>query len=309
MILSVSRRTDIPSYYSEWFINRLKEGFLYVRNPMNYNQISKISLKLEDIECIVFWTKNPKPMLKYLDYLEKYNYYFQFSLTSYNNKIEKNLPPKRSLVPIFKELSQKIGKERVIWRYDPILISSEVDVKYHIKNFRLLAEKLKGYTEKCVISFLDEYPKIENRLKENGIRAPKLNEIHEISMAISEIAKECNLKIETCSEKIDLSIYNIEKGKCIDDSLIRKITGLYGKVKKDKNQREECGCVKSIDIGAYNTCLNECVYCYANYNKKIKFLNDKHSPLLVGKLGENEKVTERVVEKLFSNQMNFKNIL
>lgn len=309
MIISASRRTDIPSYYSEWFVNRLEEGFLYVKNPMNSKQVSKISLLPEDVECIVFWTKNPRPILEHLDKLEKYNYYFQFSLTSYDSSIEKNLPAKSTLVPIFKKLSEKIGSEKVIWRYDPILMSSKIDVKYHIETFKLLAEKLNGYTEKCVISFLDEYPKIQKRLRDNRIRAPYTDEVMQISKAISEIALLNNISVETCSEKYDLSEYDIKHGKCIDDELIRRISGLSGEVVKDKNQREECGCVKSIDIGSYNSCSNGCVYCYANFHKNINISINVNSPLISGDLEPDAKITERKIEKVFSNQINFKNFL
>ncbi|GAU78493.1 DUF1848 domain-containing protein [Fusibacter sp. 3D3] len=309
MIISASRRTDIPSYHSDWFVDRLKEGYLYVRNPMNFNQISKISLKPEDVECIVFWTKNPEPMFKYLKELDDFNYYFQFSLTSYNNKIEKNLPPKKFLVPVFKRLSEIIGSESVIWRYDPILLSDDIDIEYHIHNFKFLAEKLSGYTEKCVISFLDEYPKIKKQLKDNCIRAPRDEEINEIALEFSKIALENKIILETCSEKISLENYGISHGKCIDDALIRKISGLFGEVYKDGNQREECGCVKSIDIGTYNTCLNGCIYCYANYTKNINLENHFGSPLLLGEIDGNSKITERETESVFTTQISIDNFL
>ena len=141
MILSVSRRTDIPNYYSEWFFNRLKDGFLYVRNPMNFHQISEIKISPDVVDCIVFWTKNPLPMMERLDELEAYNYYFQFTLTGYGNDVERNLPNKKtSVIPIFQELSNKIGKEKVVWRYDPIFFSNRYNVQYHLKAFRSIAE-------------------------------------------------------------------------------------------------------------------------------------------------------------------------
>ena len=158
MIISASRRTDIPAYYSEWFINRVKEKYLYVRNPMNIHQIGKISLDRNVVDGIVFWTKNPIPMLPRLDQLKEYIYYFQFTLTAYGPEIESGLPSKNiKLIPAFQELSNKIGKERVIWRYDPIFLNERYTMDYHKKYFRVLASKLAGYTEKCTISFLDLY--------------------------------------------------------------------------------------------------------------------------------------------------------
>ena len=160
MILSVSRRTDIPNYYSEWFYNRIKEGFLYVRNPMNAHQVSEIKITPDVVDCIVFWTKNPLPMMKRLNETKDYNYYFQFTLTGYGNDVEVNLSNKKTeMIPVFQELSEKIGKQKVIWRYDPIFFSDRYTKEYHLKAFKSIAEALSGYTEKCVISFVDIYPK------------------------------------------------------------------------------------------------------------------------------------------------------
>ena len=161
MILSVSRRTDIPNYYSEWFYNRIKEGFLYVRNPMNAHQVSEIKITPDVVDCIVFWTKNPLPMMKRLNETKDYNYYFQFTLTGYGNDVEVNLSNKKTeMIPVFQELSEKIGKQKVIWRYDPIFFSDRYTKEYHLKAIKSIAEALSGYTEKCVISFVDIYPKL-----------------------------------------------------------------------------------------------------------------------------------------------------
>lgn len=166
MILSVSRRTDIPNYYSEWFYNRIKEEFLYVRNPMNPHQISKIDLSPDVVDCIVFWTKNPEPMINRLDELAAYHYYFQFTLTGYGKEIECNVPHKRErMIPVFQELSKRIGKQKVIWRYDPIIFTKTYTPEYHLKAFEQIAMALRGYTEKCVISFVDVYAKNKKNMK------------------------------------------------------------------------------------------------------------------------------------------------
>ncbi|WDV45798.1 DUF1848 domain-containing protein [Clostridiaceae bacterium M8S5] len=305
MIISASRRTDIPAYYSDWFLNRLKDQYVLVRNPMNYNQVSRISLSKKDVECIVFWTKNPYPLFKYIDQLQDYNYYFQFSLTSYDEEIERGLIKKSKLVPVFKHLSNKIGREKVIWRYDPILLSNKITIEDHFNKFELLASKLAGSTNKCIISFLDVYPKIKQRLYSQNIRQLNNNEMKEIAERFSKIANGYNLAIETCSEKIDLSQYDIKHSKCIDDDLIKKLFNFSGKVPKDSNQRLECGCIKSVDIGTYNTCRNGCVYCYANHKKLIDVKQYINSPYIDGVHNDNVKINNRKVDKVFTSQRQF----
>ena len=308
MILSVSRRTDIPNYYSEWFFNRLKDGFLYVRNPMNFHQISEIKISPDVVDCIVFWTKNPLPMMERLDELEAYNYYFQFTLTGYGNDVERNLPNKKtSVIPIFQELSNKIGQEKVVWRYDPIFFSNRYNVQYHLKAFRSIAEALSGYTEKCVISFLDIYPK--NKKNMDNLLSYDLSdsELREFAKELSNIAKENHIKIGSCAEKIDLDEYGIIHNSCIDKELIEKIIGCKLKINKDKNQRIECGCVESVEVGTYNTCKNGCVYCYANYSAKSVESNfqkyDPLSPLLCGHIEKEDRISTRKVVSLKETQI------
>ena len=308
MILSVSRRTDIPNYYSEWFFNRLKEGFLYVRNPMNFHQISEIKISPDVVDCIVFWTKNPLPMMERLDELEAYNYYFQFTLTGYGNDVERNLPNKKTLViPVFQELSNRIGKEKVVWRYDPIFFSNRYNAKYHLKAFRSIAEALSGYTEKCVISFLDIYPKNKKNMDDLLSYDLSDSELRGFAKELSNIAKENHIKIGSCAEKIDLDEYGIIHNSCIDKELIEKIIGCKLKINKDKNQRIECGCVESVEVGTYNTCKNGCVYCYANYSAKSVESNfqkyDPLSPLLCGHIEKDDKISTRKVVSLKETQI------
>jgi len=297
MIISASRRTDIPSYYSEWFFTRIKEKFAYVRNPFNTRQINVINLDPELIDCIVFWTKNPKPMIDNLDLLKDYKYYFQFTLTPYESDIEAKLPPKTEIIETFKKLSDIIGPQKVIWRYDPILISNKYNTAYHIDKFEKLVRVLKGYTEKVTISFMDFYKKITENIKLLGITEISTEEKNIIAQNISKIAKNNNFSIDTCAEDIDLSKYGIMHARCIDDRLILKISGNNLLVEKDKNQRLECGCVRSVDIGEYNSCSNGCVYCYANHNSNIAEKNiKKHislSPLLIGDVCPDDIVKER----------------
>lgn len=259
MILSVSRRTDIPNYYSDWFFNRIKDGYAYVRNPMNAHQVSKIDISPEVVDCIVFWTKNPEPMMKRLDELTKYEFYFQFTLTGYGKDMECNVPHKKGkMIPVFQELSNKIGCERVIWRYDPIIFTKKYTPEYHLKAFEQIAISLKGYTKRCVISFVDVYAKNKKNmdlLDSYDMDKPKLIEF---AKEISRIAKENGMTIGSCAESIDLDECGIEHNCCIDKKLIEDIIGCRLKVEKDKNQRRECGCMESVEIGTYNTCKSGC---------------------------------------------------
>jgi len=290
MIISASRRTDIPAYYSEWFFNRIKEKFVYARNPMNMRQVSKINLSPELINCIVFWSKNPKPMFDKLQMdrspLKDYCYYFQFTLNPYDQDVEAGLPPKTEIIETFKRLSDLIGPQKIIWRYDPVLINSKYNTAYHIDKFEKFAGTLKGYTEKATFSFIDFYKKIAENIKLLEVVEISTEEKNVIARNFSEIARNNNLSIDTCAEDIDFSGYGITHARCIDDRLISKIVGYDLFIEKDKNQRLECGCVKSVDIGEYNSCSNGCVYCYANYgNSTIEKNYKKHiqsSPLLIG---------------------------
>jgi len=308
MILSVSRRTDIPNYYSEWFYNRVKEGFLYVRNPMNPHQISKIDLSSDVVDCIVFWTKNPANMMLRLDELQNYKYYFQFTLTGYGKDIEPNIPNKRKdLIETFQNLSEKIGNDKVIWRYDPILLNEKYVPEYHIKAFEEIASHLNGYTHKVVISFVDLYVKTKRNTEGLNIKEINNNEIIELARKMAEIAKKHHLSIETCAEQVDLREIGITHGSCVDKDLIEQLIGCKLKVSKDKNQREECGCFESIEVGTYNTCRNGCKYCYANFNEEqvkasVK-LYDVNSPLLCGIIGAEDKITERKVKSMKEKQI------
>ena len=308
MILSVSRRTDIPNYYTEWFMNRIKEGYLYVRNPMNAHQISKIILSPEVIDCIVFWTKNPEPLLQRLDELNAYQYYFQFTLTGYGNDIELNVPHKKDyMIPTFQKLSRKIGKQKVIWRYDPIIFTDKYTPEYHLKAFKQIAKELHGYTSKCAISFVDIYTKNQKNMKELNSYYLSEDELLEFGKQVALIAKDNDIKVATCAEIVDLSSCGIEHNCCIDKELIEEIIGCKIQADKDKNQRKECGCVESIEIGTYNTCKNGCRYCYANYSQESVFQNcrlyDADFPLLCGKITEDDKITERKVKSVKEKQL------
>ncbi len=308
MIISASRRTDIPSYYSDWFCNRIKEGSVCVRNPVNPRQVSRISLSPETVDCIVFWTKNPEPMLARLGVLSAYHYYFQFTLTGYGRDVERNLPPKKEkLIPTFLKLAEKLGNERVIWRYDPILFTEKYTPQYHLHAFGQIAAALRGYTKRCVISFVDIYAK--NRKNMAAAGAYELGEIQQMEFCreISRIAKANGMCVGSCAEKIDLQQCGIEHNCCIDKNLIEWLAGCKINAGKDKNQRTECGCVESVDIGTYNTCRNGCLYCYANHSEESVQKNcgkyDAASPILCDVVRAEDNLSERKVKSMRESQI------
>ena len=269
MIISASRRTDIPAFYSTWFMNRIRAGFCEVANPFNPKQTSRVSLLPQDVDVIVFWTRNALPLLKHLDELDRrgYSYYFLYTVTSYGNDLEENAPPFEQRIKAFIKAAQKIGRERIIWRYDPILISTKHDFHYHEKKFAYLTEKLAKHTRRVIVSFVDFYKKTERNLavvdekfEHHPEAVPGFADFISNLVAIAE-AHEMEMK--SCAETRDLQKLGILPGKCIGDGFIRKIFDRDVSHRKDPNQRKECRCVVSKDIGAYNTCIYNCRYCYA----------------------------------------------
>ena len=299
MIISASRRTDIPAFYSDWFYNRIKKGFVYVRNPMNPHQISNVKLSPDIVDCIVFWTKNPKKMLSRLNEINQYNYYFQFTITPYYQKLETNVPHKTIVIDTFKQLADIIGPDRVIWRYDPIFLTDKISLNYHIKSFRNIACRLASYTKRCVIAFLTMYHKTERNMRTINTHTLTPNEIKYMLSQASAIAKGYGIELYSCSSDTDSAQQGVKQGMCIDKNLIESITGYCIDAKKDKNQRDKCHCIESIDIGEYDTCLHNCRYCYANNsydNVTGKFaIHDPLSPLLTGNVSPYDIIKERKV--------------
>ena len=295
MILSVSRRTDIPAFYSDWFMKRLRAGFVYVRNPVNPRVVSLVPLSPENVDCIVFWTKDPRKLMPYLDEIDGmgYRYYFHFTITGYGRDIERNMPDKRLITDSFTALSRRIGREKVILRYDPIFFTDRYSAAFHIKAFERLLLLLHAYTDKVIISFLDMYRRTVRNMSGIGLRSMTEADMRKLAAAFADIAGKYGLKLETCAESIDLSVYGIGHARCIDGELVERITG-YGIRGKSGREaaRPFCGCMKSVDIGQYDTCAHGCVYCYANSKAGLALKNnsshDSESPLLCGPFCENE---------------------
>lgn len=298
MIISASRRSDIPAFFGDWLMGRLRAGWAAVVNPFNANQARRVSLEPDQVDALVFWTKNPAPFAKHLDELDAkgYAYYFHFTLNLYPGFLEPALPPLAQRLASFKDLSRRLGPERVIWRYDPIVISSATPPEYHEQNFACLAQKLEGNTKRVVISFMQTYAKLRGRLKqaekEQGVELVDYKdgaheeELKRLSGKLARIADKHGLEMRACAEERDLNVVGVEPSACIDAGLINRLFGLNLPPGRDPHQRPACGCAPSVDIGAYNTCSHACLYCYANAGPdslaKNLAAHDPESPCLTG---------------------------
>lgn len=292
MIISASRRTDIPAYYSKWFFNRIEAEYCTVPNPFNPNQISHVELTSSAVDAIVFWTRNPYPMIESLNILDQknFNYYFQYTINNFSKVLEPYAPNIDSALKTFKSLSKIIGSGRVVWRYDPIIITDTMGCNFHINNFRNLVKELKGFTKRVVISIVDDYQKTLRRV---GLVEPSYQtsldqdvQIYDLLKILAGIADENEIEIQSCAEKIDFTNLGIKPGKCIDDKLLEHEFGIELNLKKDKSQRKECGCIISKDIGMNNTCLIGCEYCYATISQSVALKNFKaHNPKSPSLLG------------------------
>ncbi|NLK08612.1 MAG: DUF1848 domain-containing protein [Firmicutes bacterium] len=280
MIISASRRTDIPAFYTPWFMKCVDKGSFMRVNPYNPKQRSLVSLKPDDVDAVVFWTRNPYPLIPHLKALTelRYNYYFQYTLNDYPREFEPGMPVLEQKIATFKQLSELVGPKRVVWRFDPLILSSITPTGYLADRFDALAYKLNGFTTRVVISFLDIYGKVKPRLekleKETGVVVQDLchpthtAELMDLAQSVAQSAAANNMEIFTCGESIDLTNVGIKPGACIDAELIEELFGLKLNVRKDKSQRSACLCAKAVDMGFYDTCLYGCTYCYAYTSKR-----------------------------------------
>ena len=305
VIISASRSTDIPAFYADWFVERWQKGYIQWKNPFNG---VPLYVSFNKARAVVFWSKNPEPMIKHLPFLKKYvkNFYFQFTLNDYENEgYEGKLPSVNERINTFIELSNQIGKDHIIWRFDPMILTDTINVNTLLKRIKRIGDELQNYTKKLVFSFADIsiYAKVASNLKKEKIVYQEftIETMHDFAAGLQELNKSWKLEIGTCAEKIPLEQYGIKDNKCVDDDLMIKLfshdqklmdflgvkvhqTDLFNpptverinKNYKDKGQRELCGCTFSKDIGQYNTCPHECVYCYANTSKEIALKNFKY---------------------------------
>ena len=294
MILNTGLRTDIPGFFSEWFYNRIKEGFVYVRSPYAKNLVYSYKLDPELIDCIIFCTKNPKPMFKDLHKISQFNQYWHITITPYEKEIEPNVPPIDETIDSFRYLSNEFGKERVSLRYDPIFIDEKYSLEKHIESFEYIVSSLSDYTTEGIISFIDLYEKTKRNF-------PEANEVNEeerltIGKEFARIGKKYKINVKTCAEGKELNRFGIDSTGCMTKEVIERAINKSLNITKQKARKGECDCLLNNDIGAYNTCNHGCLYCYANSNKKLvkrnlKLHNPK-SPLLIGEIKETDNIKE-----------------
>lgn len=309
MIIQTGMRTDIPAFYSKWFFNRINEGVVCVRNPYNPSQVTKYSLSPEVVDLIAFCTKNPMPMLPFLDKLKPYGQYWFVTITPYGKEIEPNVPKKEHVIESFKKLSDTVGVDSVGWRYDPIFIDTKHSVEWHIAEFEKMADALSGYTKTCVISFIDIYKKVERNFPE--ARAVQTKDRAVIGKVFVEIAAKNGMVVKPCAEGDDLAKYGADCSGCMTVHTFE--TALHNRLevpKSKKNQRNgECACLLGVDIGAYDTCGHLCKYCYANANAALVKENMKRhnpeSPFLTGGYMPGDVVHEATQKSWIDRQIRF----
>ena len=294
VIISASRSTDIPAFYADWFFHRLKVGYSAWTNPFNG---VKSFVSYEKCRFIVFWSKNPKPLLGHLDELKERNIgcYIQYTLNDYEKEgLEKGVPPLEERIDTFKRLVDQLGQGRVIWRFDPLILTDKISLDDLLQKVENIGDQLSGYTEKLVFSYADIalYKKVKANLEKSHVNYAEWTtaQMEEFAQRLSELNQKWNYQLATCGEKIDIERYGIQHNKCVDDDLMIRFAhhdkalmdflgvevkeSLFGteivrkKDNRDKGQRQFCGCIVSKDIGENNTCPHLCEYCYANASKE-----------------------------------------
>ena len=288
MIIQTGMRTDIPAFYLKWFLNRIKEEYVLVRNPYNPSQVTKYSLSPEVVDLIAFCTKNPEPMLSHMDVLKPYGQYWFVTITPYGKDIEPNVPEKEKVMEDFKRLSEIVGIDSMGWRYDPIFIDGKHSVEWHISEFEKMAETLSGYTKACVISFIDIYKKVERNFPD-AREVSKQNRIT-LGKEFIRIAGKYGMTIRPCAEGNELEAFGADCSGCMTVNTFETALHSHLDVPKRKNNQRngQCACLLGVDIGVYDTCGHLCKYCYANTN--VAFVKEnmrKHNPTSPFLLGGN----------------------
>jgi hypothetical protein len=274
-IISCSRRTDVPAFYARWLVNRLRAGYCHILNPFN-SHVFEVSLQPEDCIAIVFWTRNPAPLFPYLDELDTrgYRYYFHYTLVGYGPPVEAHNPAFETAIATFQRLADRLSPERVRWRYDPILLSTVTPPAYHLRQFERIASQLEGYTHHCTFSFTNFYDKTNRNLahitETTGIvfQEPTASQQRALACELAQIAAAHGMTLNTCCDNA-LAVEGIQMNRCVDPALVQALASDPNLELEAKPTRRDCGCVASVDIGAYDTCLFGCAYCYATNNRAV----------------------------------------
>jgi hypothetical protein len=306
MILNTGSRTDIPAYYSEWFYNRVKEGYVLVRNPYYPVQVTRYRLDPQVVDVLVFCTKNPAPMLPRLEEIHAFHQFWFVTITPYGREIEPYVPAKEQVMESFLELSGRVGVDAVGWRYDPIFLSEKYSVPYHIETFGKMADKLAGSTHQCVVSFIDLYEKTMRNFP--GVSAVPKDKQEQLIREFVKIGKAHDITIYTCAEQPGLAECGAEVSGCMTQTVLERAIGCTLDIPASKNRaRASCDCLLGSDIGMYNTCGHGCLYCYANYDRKTVEQNRKEhdpaSPFLIGEGRREDIVKEAKQTSYLDGQM------
>ncbi len=291
MIICASRRTDIPAFHSEWMMNRLRAGYALVRNPIHGETVYRIDLNPGSVGCIYFMTKNPEPIIGHLEEIENLGHkaLFQITVTPYGKEIEPGVPDKGDVADSLKAVSEILGREKVVWRYDPVFFDERHNMRYHERKFRLLCSEFSGYTERCIFSFLDVYSKF-NRFGGPKLSVPSPMEREEFMRFAGPTAKEFGIGL-TCCLSEGRPEYGIDGRGCIDSDTMRSLNIPYDNT--PGHLRDGCRCIRNTDIGAYDTCMHDCVYCYANsvFRKgRSQKVYDPKSEILFGSVAESDRI-------------------
>ena len=305
MIINTGQRTDIPAFYADWLANRLREGFVLVRNPYNPKSVTRYRLTPDVVDCIGFCTKNPEPMLKYMELLKPFHQFWYVTITPYGKEIEPHVPNKLKVLENFRRVAEIVGADCMGWRYDPVFISDAYPVERHIRAFEYMAKALSGSTNTAVISFIDLYEKTKRNFPE--VRPVRAEDCLTLGKAFVEIGKRYGMTIRPCAEGNALAQFGADCGGCMTIPMYEQAIGQRLKVPRQAPARKECACYLGADIGAYNTCGHLCRYCYANYDTKTVRQNmlkhDPASPMLIGHLMQGDVVHEAKQESWIDGQM------
>lgn len=285
MIINTGGRTDIVQYYTEWLLNRFSEGYALSRNPLFPNKVIRYELTPDMVDCVVFCSKNYKPILSRLhEITEHFHTYFHYTITAYGKEIEPGVPSIEENMETLIKLSETVGKQRIAWRYDPILLTKEYTIKRHLETFEYMAKILSPYIDRCIFSFVEMHKKLESNMPE--LIPLSEQDMDALAQGLGTIAEKNGIFIQTCGVNDDFSHYHIQNSGCITLDILGNANSILFKNLKHKGSRQDCHRIESRDIGAYNTCMNGCKYCYANKNPQKAFENykyhDKTSPLLLG---------------------------
>ncbi|MBQ8063228.1 MAG: DUF1848 family protein [Clostridia bacterium] len=285
MILNTGSRTDIPAFYAEWFYNRVKAGEVLVRNPYNLNAVTRYRLDPKVVDVLVFCTKNPAPMLPRIRELDAYRQLWHVTITPYGKDIEPGVPDKHEVLASFRELAKAVGKDHVVWRYDPIFLSDRYTMDYHFRAFETMASELEGYTSQVIFSFIDLYQKTKKNF-------PEVREVYEpeqdaMTETLVSMAGQHGMQLIACLEDTRFAKYGVDASGCMTKEKVENAFDIRLDIPKNKVQtREGCACLLGGDIGMYNTCSHFCRYCYANYDRETvlqnRALHDPESPFLIG---------------------------